>query len=128
MIIKFGHNDDGDPTAGTARADRSTLPGIGEDTISVTTLANVTETVHSFGWYLRKMIVDVRAVHGIPIISGMVNRNYWTGDVLQSNWPFATYAEQVREESSFVCEAHVAKCSRLQLRQVQSFITTRNTV
>lgn len=45
--------------------------------------------------YLRSMIVDVKAKGGVPILSGMVNRNYWTGEVLQSQWPFADYAQQV---------------------------------
>lgn len=102
----MGHNDDGDPTAQNSYADRATLPGIGEDTVIATTLANVTEVVHSFGWYLRKMIVDVEAKGGVPILSGMVNRNYWTGDVLQSVWAFATYAQQVRRRLTLSIQAN----------------------
>jgi rhamnogalacturonan acetylesterase len=102
----MGHNDDGDPTTDTA--DRATLSGIGENTVTVTTSKGTTEVVHSFGWYLRKMIADVRAKGGIPLISGMVNRNYWSGNTLQSAWPFATYAQQVRlinlvNDPVFVC-------------------------
>ncbi|KAF7553270.1 hypothetical protein G7Z17_g3745 [Cylindrodendrum hubeiense] len=96
VLIEMGHNDDGDPTAvGTTAADRATLPGIGEDTQVVTTTSGAEETVHTFGWYLRKMITDVRAKGATPILSGMVNRNYWDGDTLRADWPFADYAEQV---------------------------------
>ncbi|KAF4438658.1 Rhamnogalacturonan acetylesterase [Fusarium acutatum] len=91
VVIEMGHNDDGDPTT----SDRATLPGTGEETVTVTTTTGSKEVVHTFGWYLRKMIADVKAKGATPIISGMVNRNYWTGNTLQSKWPFADYAEAV---------------------------------
>ncbi|KAH7269119.1 SGNH hydrolase-type esterase domain-containing protein [Fusarium redolens] len=91
VVIEMGHNDDGDPTA----SDRATLPGTGEETVTVTTTTGSKEVVHTFGWYLRKMIADVKAKGATPILSGMVNRNYWTGNTLQSKWPFADYAEAV---------------------------------
>ncbi|KAH7418855.1 rhamnogalacturonan acetylesterase [Cadophora sp. MPI-SDFR-AT-0126] len=99
VLIEMGHNDDGDPASGTTYADRATLPGIGDDSVVVTTLDNVTETVRSFGWYLRKMIVDVKGKRATPILSGMVNRNYWTGDTLRSTWLFADYAKQVAKQT-----------------------------
>ena len=96
VIIEMGHNDDGDPTDATSTsADRATLPGIGNDSVVVTTSAGTTETVHSFGWYLREMIANVRAKGAIPLISGMVNRNYWSGNTLTKDWPFATYAQEI---------------------------------
>ncbi|KAF5254516.1 hypothetical protein FANTH_774 [Fusarium anthophilum] len=91
VIIEMGHNDDGDPTT----SDRATLPGTGEETVTVTTTTGSKEVVHTFGWYLRKMVADVKAKGATPVISGMVNRNYWTGNTLQSKWPFADYAEAV---------------------------------
>lgn len=94
VVIEMGHNDDVDPTTDTN--DRGTLAGIANNSVTVTTSTGAKETVYSFGWYLRKMIVDVRAKGGIPILSGMVNRNYWTGNTLQSSWPFADYAKQVK--------------------------------
>ncbi|XEV01271.1 hypothetical protein FSHL1_006558 [Fusarium sambucinum] len=91
VIIEMGHNDDGDPKT----SDRATLAGTGEETVTVTTTTGKTEVVHTFGWYLRKMIGDVKAKGATPIISGMVNRNYWTGNTLQSKWPFADAAKSV---------------------------------
>ena len=41
------------------------------------------------------MVADVRAKKATPIISGMVNRNYWSGSTLRTDWPFAEYAKQV---------------------------------
>lgn len=97
VLIEMGHNDDGDPT--TDDDDRATLSGIANNSVTVTTSTGASETVYSFGWYLRKMIVDVRAKGATPILSGMVNRNYWTGNTLQSSWPFAGYAQDVRISS-----------------------------
>jgi rhamnogalacturonan acetylesterase len=91
----MGHNDDVDPT--TDVKDRGTLPGIGRETVTVLTQAGVNETVHTFGWYLDQMISDVKAKKATPIISGMVPRNYWAGDTLQSSWPFADYAKQIAD-------------------------------
>lgn len=93
VVIEMGHNDDVDPT--TDVKDRGTLPGIGSETVTILTQAGVNETVHTFGWYLNKMISDVKAKKATPIISGMVPRNYWTGDTVQSGWAFADYAKQV---------------------------------
>ncbi|KAF4552055.1 Rhamnogalacturonan acetylesterase-like protein [Elsinoe fawcettii] len=93
VVIEHGHNDDVDPTTDTK--DRGTLPGTGDKTVVVTTSKGTQETVHTFGWYLTKMIDDVKAKKATPIISGMVNRNYWTGDVLQKDWPFADTAKAV---------------------------------
>lgn len=46
---------------GDKYADRGTLPGLGEETKVVTNSAGTgNSTVHTFGWYLRTMIVDVQ--------------------------------------------------------------------
>ncbi|KAH7111228.1 rhamnogalacturonan acetylesterase [Dactylonectria macrodidyma] len=96
VIIEMGHCDFGNPTiAGTKAADRATLPGIGEETVVATLPSGATETVHTFGWYLRQMITDVQAKGATSIISGMIGRNFWEGKKLRDNWPFSDYAEQV---------------------------------
>ncbi|KAI0025886.1 rhamnogalacturonan acetylesterase [Xylariomycetidae sp. FL0641] len=97
VVIEMGHNDDGDPT--TDEDDRATLPGVGDDTVTLVTSTGQQEAVHTFGWYLREMVSDVQEKGAVPIISGMVNRNYWDGNTLQSDWPFADYAQQVADEA-----------------------------
>ncbi|KAF4943775.1 hypothetical protein FSARC_14833 [Fusarium sarcochroum] len=91
VVIEMGHNDDMD----LQTSNRGTLPGTGEETAIVTTSTGKKEVVHTFGWYLRKMIADVEAKDATPIISGLVTRNYWDGNTLQSDWPFANYAKSV---------------------------------
>lgn len=106
VVIEMGHNDDTDPT--TDSKDRGTLPGAGNETVTVATSAGAAETVHTFGWYLRAMIADVRAKHAVPLLSGMVPRNYWTGNTLQSAWPFADTAEQVAAAADVQFVDHTA--------------------
>lgn len=106
ILIEMGHNDDVDPTTDTK--DRGTLPGLGDETVTVLTQAGVNETVHTFGWYLEQMISDVEDKGATPIISGMVPRNYWTGDTLQKDWAFADYAEQVAKDNKVEYIDHTA--------------------
>ena len=124
----MGHNDDTDPTNDTNA--RGTLPGIGEETVVVTT-AKGQQTVHTFGWYLRKMIADVMAKKAIPVISGMVPRNYWKGDKLQSDWPFADYAKQVARAANVTYVAHtdysVARFQALGPTKAKTYFPNDNT-
>src|SRR5207245_954078 len=36
------------------------------------------ETVHTFGWYLRKMVADTKAKSATPILLSLTVRNIWT--------------------------------------------------
>ncbi|WYZ37702.1 hypothetical protein EsH8_II_001208 [Colletotrichum jinshuiense] len=129
VLIEMGHNDDGDPKTDTK--DRSTLPGIGEDSVVVTTSTGTQETVHSFGWYLRNMIADVQAKKAIPVLSGMVNRNYWTGNTLRKDWPFADYAKEVAQKAGVPYVDHtnysVAKWQSLGPTEAKKYFPNDNT-
>jgi lysophospholipase L1-like esterase len=83
VIIQFGHNDAGaineEPPGSTRplRA-RGTIPGIGDESREIdNVLTGQHETVYSYGWYVRKMIVDVRAKHATPILLTLTRTNTW---------------------------------------------------
>jgi lysophospholipase L1-like esterase len=83
VIIQFGHNDAGalnqEPPGSTRplRA-RGTIPGIGAESEEIdNVLTGQRESVHSFGWYLRKMIADVRAQDATPILLTLTKTNSW---------------------------------------------------
>jgi len=83
VIIQFGHNDGGaineEPPGSTRplRA-RASLPGLGEETEVIdNVLTGKHELVHTYGWYLRKMIADVRARGAVPILLSPTIRNRW---------------------------------------------------
>ena len=78
LLLQMGHNDGGDLGGPKPRGD---LKGIGEDTqdVAQTTgpYAGKIETIHTFGWYLRKMIDDAKAKGVHPILLTPTIRNIW---------------------------------------------------
>jgi rhamnogalacturonan acetylesterase len=57
VLFQFGHNDSG-PLDDTARA-RGTLKGVGEETQEIENpILQRHETVHTYGWYMRKYVDD----------------------------------------------------------------------
>ncbi len=96
VLIQMGHNDGG-PLDDTNRA-RGTLRGIGEETKEIyNPVMNKRETVHSYGWYLRKYIADARAKGMTPIICSpaphVPKTEVKTGDI--ENWDYVRFAGQV---------------------------------
>jgi len=76
VIIQFGHNDAGSYNIGRARA---SIPGnTDKDTTVVMELTGKSETVHTFGWYMRKYAQDVKAKGAIPILLSHIPRNMYT--------------------------------------------------
>jgi lysophospholipase L1-like esterase len=76
VTIQFGHNDICPITDAKARG---VIPGTA-DTLHVFKLDNGEyEVVYSFGWYLRKMIDDVREKGATPILVSLTPRNEWPG-------------------------------------------------
>jgi len=73
LILQFGHNDPG-PVNDDSRA-RGTLPGIGEEFQEIENLlTRKPETVHTFGWYLRRYLRDAKAAGLLPIVCSYVPR------------------------------------------------------
>lgn len=76
VIIQFGHNDVGkydDPAA----KDRPALHTEGDETAEVTRIDGKKETVHSFGWYMRKYGNDAKAKGATVIFCSMVPHKDW---------------------------------------------------
>jgi lysophospholipase L1-like esterase len=80
VLIQFGHNDAGalnDEPPPPLRA-RGSMPGLGEETREIdNVLTKKHETVHTFGWYLRKMMADVKAKGATPLVLSLTVRNIW---------------------------------------------------
>lgn len=78
VLIQFGHNDGGPLDDGRARA---SLKGTGGEVREVTVQATgKKETVHTYGWYLRRYVAEARAKRATPILLSPVPRNIWTAD------------------------------------------------
>src|SRR6266404_9725404 len=94
-MMQFGHNDNGSPT--NPPPGRSSLKGIGEQSEAITNPTNgVAETVHTFGWYLRKYIADSRAKGATPIVCSLVPRKIWRdGKIVRNSNTYGKWASDV---------------------------------
>ncbi|MGH9573627.1 MAG: rhamnogalacturonan acetylesterase [Candidatus Acidiferrales bacterium] len=75
VLLQMGHNDGGDVADSKARG---SLKGLGAETQDVTLRNGQVETVHTYGWYMRKYIADTRAKQATPYLLSLTIRNIWT--------------------------------------------------
>jgi lysophospholipase L1-like esterase len=96
VVMQFGTND-ADPVNDNRRA-RGTIGGTGEETQEIDNLITKQhEVVHTYGWYLRKYVSEIRAAGATPIICSPVPRKVWSdGRVVRSR--YAGWARQVATE------------------------------
>ena len=104
VLIQFGHNDNG-PINDNFRA-RGTIKGTGEATEEIDNmLSGEHEIVHTYGWYLRKIINETKQKGGIPILMSPIPRNNWeNGKVVRNNDTYGLWSKQIamQEEVTFV--------------------------
>jgi lysophospholipase L1-like esterase len=95
VIIQFGHNDAG--AINDASRARGSLPGIGDETQEIDNLLTKQhEVVHTYGWYMRKMISDVKAKGATPIVLSLTVRNIWKDNhVERGPGKFGEWAAQI---------------------------------
>ena len=98
VLFQFGHNDSG-PLDDTARA-RGTLRGIGEETQEIENpILHRHETVHTYGWYMRKYVDDTLAKGATPIICSPIPRKIWKdGKVVRNSQDYGGWAREIAEQ------------------------------
>lgn len=98
VIMQFGHND-ASPLDDTARA-RGVLKGIGEeDTLIYNPIRKMQETVHTYGWYMRKFVRETKAKGATPVMCSLIPRNNWkNGKVQRQTDTWALWAKQIAEQ------------------------------
>lgn len=98
VIMQFGHNDHAgvDDTI----KQKGTLPGIGDATREIISIrTHKPETVHTYGWYLRKFISDTKSKGATPIVCSLVPRNRWDHGRVVEEARYPEWAEAVAKES-----------------------------
>jgi lysophospholipase L1-like esterase len=76
VVMQFGHND-ASPVNDTSRA-RGTIRGTGDEAQEIDNLlTHKHEVVHSYGWYLRKFVADIRAKGATPVICSPIPHKQW---------------------------------------------------
>ena len=92
VVIQFGHNDIGDIFSGKARGE---LPGdTDESQVGQMASDGRYKVVYSYGWYLRRFILEAREKGAVPILVSLTPRNEWTGSRIERRND--TYGEWLR--------------------------------
>jgi len=77
VLVQFGHNDAGDYRDPKAKG-RPSIHGEGDETAeAVRSDLQTMETIHTFGWYLRKYANDAKARGAIPILLSKIPHQDW---------------------------------------------------
>ena len=74
VLLQMGHNDGGQLDGAKPRG---SLKGLGDESKQVTLADGQVETVHTYGWYMRKYIADTRAKGATPLLLALTIRNIW---------------------------------------------------
>lgn len=101
VIIQFGHNDSG--AINDATRARASLAGVGEQSQQIDNmLTGQRETVQTYGWYLRKYVMDARASGVTPVIASPVPRKRWDADgkIGRSGASHGGWAAQVARQAN----------------------------
>jgi len=112
VLIQMGHND-GAGTPDSVRADlkaRSSLKGLGDETVEVTLPNKPAETVRTYGGYLRQYIAETRAKGATPILLTVTVRNIWKDGHIERDMGFRAYETQIAD-SQHVALIDMATCA-----------------
>lgn len=98
VLIQFGHNDGGDINTGKARGE---LHGAGpESKVFKMEKTGINQVVYTYGWYIRKFIMDAKEKGAIPIVLSHTPRNKWNKGKIESNASsYGLWAKQAAEQA-----------------------------
>ena len=93
VLMQFGHNDGGDINTGKARGE---LHGSGpESKVFKMEKTGINQVVYTYGWYIRKFIMDCKEKGAIPIVLSHTPRNKWKDGKIESN--AASYGQWAKD-------------------------------
>ncbi len=100
VLMQFGHNDGG-ALNDSSRA-RGTIRGIVGDSVEIDNiLTKKHEVVHSYGWYMRKMVRETKAKGGIPVIVTPIPRNDWKdGKIIRTPDSYPDWAKEIARQEN----------------------------
>ncbi|MEI6143231.1 MAG: rhamnogalacturonan acetylesterase [Mariniphaga sp.] len=99
VLMQFGHNDSAKPDA---EKFRGSLRGTGDETQVVAKPDVTQETVHSYGWYMKKYIQDTKSKGAVPVVFSQIPRNEWPqGKVERVSESYGKWAKEVADQTAF---------------------------
>lgn len=99
VMIQFGHNDGGSVHTDKARG---TLKGSGdENQVFKMEATGKFQVVYTYGWYLRKFVLDVKEKGATPIIISHTPRNQWSsnGKIIRNTDSYGLWAREAAEKA-----------------------------
>ncbi len=82
VLLQMGHNDGG-AINDNSRA-RGSLPGLGDETQEIDNqVTKKHEVVHTYGWYMTKMITEAKARGAKVVVLGLTVRDIWKGPTVE---------------------------------------------
>lgn len=105
LLMQFGHNDDGKIDQPKFRG---SLPGMGDETQTITRPDSTEEVVHTYGWYMKQYITEAKAKGVEVMVVSQIPRNEWpNGKVERENDGHVLYARKAAEETgAFFLDLH----------------------
>ena len=98
LMMQFGHNEGSKPDTSKAGY-RGVLRGTGDDTVQLVWADGKPETVHSYGWYLRKFVKEAQAKGATVYICSMIPRNeFRDGKVLRADNDYGKWEKEIAEQ------------------------------
>jgi lysophospholipase L1-like esterase len=99
VIMQFGHNDSS-PLVDSSRA-RGTIKNNSDESQELyNPLTKKTEVIHSYGWYLRKMINEAKAKGATVAVCSLIPRNSWKdGKVNRSTNDYGKWAAEAAKQA-----------------------------
>lgn len=130
VFIQFGHNDQS-PVNDTARA-RGTLKGTGDEVEEIINLkTQKQETVHTYGWYLKKFIKEARDKGAVPVVFSLVPRDKWKDGKVNKEIDYVNWAAEVAKNTGTyyvdLNDLIVKKWEAMGEEAVKAFFTTDHT-
>jgi rhamnogalacturonan acetylesterase len=100
VMMQFGHNEGSKPDTSKGGY-RGVLKGTGDDTVHLTWANGTPETVHSYGWYIRKFVQDAKSKGATPIVVSMIPRNeFREGKVLRASNDYGKWAKEIAAQEN----------------------------
>jgi lysophospholipase L1-like esterase len=100
VVMQFGHND-GAGTVDDPRNARRSINGSGDESQDVV-IGDRTETVHTYGWYLKKIASDAKAKGATPVLCSLIPRNGWREGKINRSTTYAVWAKEAAESGDFL--------------------------
>lgn len=98
VLMQFGHEENGTIEGEPPSGGRASLAGSGDETRLVARADGTTETVHSFGWYLRRFAAGIKAQGAAPVLLSPTPRSVWQdGRVLRPSESYGLWAKEAAQ-------------------------------